>query len=403
VNASHGGKILFVVNEAYFFMTHRIPVARALAVAGCEVHVAVPADHVWAPSDFSIDEIEEAGFILHTIPLSRRGKNILQDIQSLVSIYRLILRVKPDVVHLFTIKPVIYGGLVARFSGVKSLISSFTGLGHVFIAPGITNYLLKMAVVFLYRLATGHRNSRVIVQNSGDAQVLVGKGAVREKNVRLIPGSGVNIDKFPMKAEPEGPPLVILPSRLIWEKGIAEFVQAAKTLKEKGIVCRFALVGDTQVSNPRAVQESQIEEWVAEGVLEWWGRRTDMPDVFAQSSIVCLPTTYGEGLPRVLVEAAACGRAIVTTDIAACREVVQHNENGLLVPPGDTGMLIEALETLISAPDERARMGMRGREIVASRLTEDHIVRSTLDVYREITDIVSLDEQGPDTNPDKSE
>jgi glycosyltransferase involved in cell wall biosynthesis len=387
VDASTGQKILFIVNEAYFFMTHRIAVARALAETGAEVHVAVPADHVWAPDDFSIDEIEKAGFKLHTIPLSRRGKNVLQDVRTFLSIFSLIQQTRPDVVHLFTIKPVIYGGLAARILAVRAVISTITGLGHVFITPGPMNSLLRMLVVFLYKIATGHRNSRVIVQNSGDADTLLRVGAVRSEKIRLVPGSGVNLGNFPVTQEPDDVPLVMLPSRLIWDKGVGDFAQAAKAIKDQGIPCRFALVGDTRSSNPRAVPETIIREWVGEGFLEWWGRRTDMPEVFAQSAIVCLPTTYGEGVPKVLIEAAASSRAIVATNIAGCREIVQHGENGLLVPPGDGEALVKALIELISDPERRVEMGRKGRAIVSARMTEAHVIASTLDVYREVSDL----------------
>jgi glycosyltransferase involved in cell wall biosynthesis len=387
VDAPKIRKILFIVNEAYFFMTHRIAVARALAETGAEVHVAVPADHVWAPDDFLIDEIEKAGFRLHIIPLSRRGKNVFQDFGTFLAIRSLIREVKPDVVHLFTIKPVIYGGLAARISNVKSVISTITGLGHVFVTPGLMNFLIRMLVVLLYRGATGHGNSRVIVQNSGDAETLVSVGAVKSDKIRLVPGSGVDLANFPVSLEPDDVPLVILPSRLIWDKGVSEFAQAAQMIKERGIPCRFALVGDTRSSNPRAVPEKVIKEWVGSGFLEWWGRRTDMPEVFSQSAIVCLPTTYGEGVPKVLIEAAASARAIVATDIAGCREIVKQGENGLLVPPGDTSALIEALIELISSPERRSEMGRRGREIVSAGLTEDHVIASTLNIYREVTDL----------------
>jgi glycosyltransferase involved in cell wall biosynthesis len=379
--------VLFIVNEAYFFITHRIPVARALAEAGCEVHVAVPADHVWAPDDFTIDEIEKAGFHLHTIPLSRRGKNIFQDATTFFSMYRLLRKLRPDVVHLFTIKPVIYGGLAARLAGVKAAISTITGLGHMFVATGTVNYILRRVIVSLYRLATGHRNSRIIVQNRGDAETLVDSGAVDKSKIRLVPGSGVDLEKFPQTSEPQGEPLVILPSRLIWDKGVGEFARAAKAMKEQDIPCRFALVGDTRSSNPRAVPESEIRDWVSKGYLEWWGRRTDMPNVFSQAAIVCLPTTYGEGVPKVLIEAAASGRPIVATDIPGCREIVQDGKNGHLVPPGDETALAEALKNLLLSPELRSEMGHRGREIVATSLTESYVVAATLDVYREISDI----------------
>ena len=368
-------------------MTHRIAVARALAETGAEIHVAVPADHVWAPDDFSIDEIEKAGFKLHTIPLSRRGKNVLQDVRTFLSIFSLIRHTRPNVVHLFTIKPVIYGGIAARILGVKAVISTITGLGHVFITQGPINSLVRVLVVSLYRIATGHSNSRVIVQNSGDAETLVRVGAVHCEKIRLVPGSGVDLTNFPVTQEPDDIPLVILPSRLIWDKGVGEFAKAANAIEKRGISCRFALVGDTRASNPRAVPEKIIREWVGEGFLEWWGRRTDMPEVYAQSAIVCLPTTYGEGVPKVLIEAAASSRAIVATNIAGCREIVQHGGNGLLVPPRDSDALVEALIELISDPERRAKMGRKGREIVSAGMTEEHVIASTLDVYREVTDL----------------
>jgi glycosyltransferase involved in cell wall biosynthesis len=388
LGASNERIVLFIVNEAYFFITHRLPVAKALDEAGCEVHVAVPADHVWAPDDFSIDEIEKAGFHLHTIPLSRRGKNIVQDAITFFSIYRLIRKLRPNVLHLFTIKPVIYGGLAARLAGVKAVVSTITGLGHMFIATGTVERVLRSAIVVLYRLATGHGNSRVIVQNRGDAETLTSEGAVKSGNVRLVPGSGVDLDQFPLTDEPRGEPLVILPSRLIWDKGVGEFARAAKALKALNVSCRFALIGDTQSSNPRAVPEHEIRGWVSEGYLEWWGRRTDMPDVFAQSAIVCLPTTYGEGVPKVLIEAAACGRPIIATDIPGCREIVQDGINGILVPPGNEAALVEALKSLLSSPERRAEMGRNSREIVAKGLTETHVVAATLNVYREISHIL---------------
>jgi glycosyltransferase involved in cell wall biosynthesis len=388
VTVSNDRNVLFIVNEAYFFITHRIPVARALVQAGCKVHVAVPADHVWAPDDFTIDEIEKAGFHLYTIPLSRRGKNIFQDAMTFFSLYCLLRKLRPDVVHLFTIKPVIYGGLAARLAGVNATISTITGLGHMFVATGIVDSILRRVIVFLYRLATGHRNSRVIVQNKGDAETLVDTGAVEKDKIRLVPGSGVDLDQFPQTNEPQGEPLVILPARLIWDKGVGEFERAAKALKEEGIPCRFALVGDTRSSNPRAVPENEIKNWVSEGHLEWWGRRTDMPKVFSEAAIVCLPTKYGEGVPKVLIEAAASGCPIVATDIPGCREIVQDGTNGYLVPPGDEKALVHALKKLLLSPELRSDMGHSGREIVAARLTESHVVAATLDVYREISDVL---------------
>jgi glycosyltransferase involved in cell wall biosynthesis len=377
-------RLLFVVNESYFFMTHRLALAEAAQAAGYDVHVAAPDDHVWAPEEFSVDKIRQAGFEFHAIPLSRRGKNPIRDLKSLISLVLLFRRLRPDLLHLLTIKPVIYGGIAARLAGVKAVVSTITGLGQVFVAQGILPFVLKSLVVRLYGLATGHKKARVIVQNRGDRETIVSTGAVNSEKVRLVRGSGVSMEIFAMTSEPEGMPVVILPSRLIWEKGVAVFAAAAKYLKAEGVDARFALVGDTQPSNPRAVPKSVIEDWVTDGDLEWWGRHTDMPEVYKSATIVCLPSTYGEGVPKVLIEAAASGRPIVTAENPGCQEIVEHGVNGLVVPGNDAFALAEALKLLLSDPDLRKKMGQEGRKIVAAGFSEEQVISETLSVYNEL-------------------
>ena len=215
--------------------------------------------------------------------------------------------------------------------------------------------------------------------------------------VALIRGSGVSLESYRATVQPDGvDALVILPARLIWEKGVGEFVSAARALKERGVAARSALVGDTRASNPRAVPEAQLREWAAEGVVEWWGRREDMAAVFARSHIVCLPSTYGEGVPKVLLEAAASARPIVASDIPGCREVVRTGENGLLVRPGDAVHLEQALETLIADPAMRGRMGRRSREIAEDHFSIDDIAAQTLEVY---TDLIAYSRVEANASP----
>jgi len=365
-------------------MTHRLPIARAMAAEGWEIHVAAPDDHVWAPADFSVKAISDEGFQYHCVPLSRRGRNPLQEIRTCTAIWRLMRRLQPDLVHLLTIKPVIYGGLAAKAARVNALICTVTGLGQIFVASGLGNTIIRKVVGILYRIAFSHRNLRVIVQNESDGEVLLDAGTLDRDRLRLVRGSGVNLKEFQPVDPPDNGALVVLPARLIWEKGVGEFVAAARLVRARGVEARFALIGDTHQSNPRAVPAAQIEAWVAEGAIEWWGRRTDMPNVLAQSAIVCLPSTYGEGVPKVLIEAAAVARPIVATDIPGCRAVVRDGENGLLIPPGDTQALANALGHLIADPNLRRRMGERGREIVESGFGESHVVRQTIDIYAEV-------------------
>jgi glycosyltransferase involved in cell wall biosynthesis len=383
-------RLLFVVNESYFFLTHRLALAKAAQKAGYEVHVAAPSDHVWAPNGFSIEELRSAGFEFHEIPLSRRGKNPLQDLATLIALIRLFYLLKPDVLHLLTIKPVVYGGIASRIAGLRAVVSTITGLGQVFIAKGVLASVLRWLVIRLYRLATNQKNARIIVQNRGDQHTIISTGAVARDKIHLIRGSGVAMDIFRYSLDKAVSPVVILPSRLIWEKGVGIFADAAKILKEEGINARFALVGDTQSSNPRAVPAATIEGWVGSGVLEWWGRRTDMPEVYREASIVCLPSMYGEGVPKVLIEASASGRAIVTSDNPGCTEIVDDGVNGLVVPTNDPEALAVALKRLIQNTEERQTMGQRGREIVVSGFSEDQVTRETLGVYKKAMDMGSF-------------
>ena len=208
----------------------------------------------------------------------------------------------------------------------------------------------------------------------------------------MIRGSGVDITKFKYTPEKDDVPMVILPARLIWEKGIEEFVGAARVLGKKRISARFVIVGGTNSSNPRAVPEKKLLEWQRNGDIEWWGRREDMPDVFAAAHIICLPTSYGEGVPKALIEAAASGRPIIASNIPGCREIVHDGQNGLLVPIGDKIALVNALTNLISNSELRKKMGHYGRQLVETEFAEELVSRSTIEVYREI---LAFEENGP--------
>jgi glycosyltransferase involved in cell wall biosynthesis len=222
----------------------------------------------------------------------------------------------------------------------------------------------------------------VVLQNPDDQRELVSAGAVSPDRITLIRGSGVDLSEFLIAPEPAGPPVVVLPSRLVWDKGVREFVDAASELRRNGVRARFALVGDRDPDNPTSVPPGQLEAWQASGIVEWWGHRHDMPSVFAESHLVCLPS-YREGLPKVLLEAAASGRPIVTTDVPGCREVVRHGENGLLVPARSVGPLAHALRELIADPARRARFGRRGREIVEAEFSVERVVEAHVALYRE--------------------
>jgi len=376
-------RALFIINECHFFLSHRLTTARAAKAAGFEVHVAAPDTHVWAPEGFSVEEITRAGFTYHRISLSRRGTNPIQELVTFVSIWRLLRNLRPELVHTLTIKPVLYGGIAARLSGVPALISAVTGLGQIFTERSFRASVVRWLVGRLYSLATGHVNGRVIVQNPEDGEQLAALGAVHKDRLKLIRGSGVALDQFRLTDDPGGKPIAILPARLIWEKGVQEFVDAARILRRRGVDARFALVGDSHSSNPRAVPVTDLQKFAEEGV-EWWGRRADMADVFASVHLVVLPSTYGEGVPKVLIEAAASGRPVIATDIPGCREIVRHDVNGFLVPSHNPEALADAMGSLIADREKRQSFGQNGRKIAESDFDEHQVAASTIDVYREL-------------------
>jgi glycosyltransferase involved in cell wall biosynthesis len=266
---------------------------------------------------------------------------------------------------------------------VPSTINTIPGLGYLFLGKGLKGWLQRELAILAYRAALSPQAMRVIFQNPDDRDLLVGRRVLTAEKSRVVRGSGVNLDEFKPRTETEGSPIVLLASRLIWDKGLRELIEATRMLKARGIKFRTVLAGAPDINNPNAVPLSTLEDWKAEGIVECWGHRDDMAAVMNEASIVVLPS-YREGVPRVLVEAAGCAKAIIATDVPGCREIVRHAENGLLVPPGNSRALAEAMEKLLNDPDLRRRMGLRGREIVVCEFSEEMIINQTLAVYQEL-------------------
>lgn len=370
--------VLFVVNEADFFLSHRLPIAIAAKNAGCRIHVAAP-QNIHAQK-----EIESYSFIFHPIRLSRKGMNPFYEILTFYTLFSLFRKLRPQLVHLITIKPVLYGGMAARLAGIPAVIAAITGMGHVFVQNNAKSQLLQKLIYTLYRFGLGKPNTRVIFQNPDDQKTFLETKTVTKNQAVLIRGSGVDVNQFSPSPEPEKTPVILLASRMLRDKGIGEFVEAAKKLRSSGINARFVLAGDTDPGNPTAIPREQLLTWQQEGLVEWWGQQQDMPHIFAQSHIVCLPSTYREGVPKVLIEAAACARPIVTTDAPGCREIVRHKENGLLIPPKNIDALSHAISQLIANRDMRLRMGQRGREIAVAEFSVEKVVSETMSLYQEM-------------------
>jgi len=370
-------KILFFVTEDWYFWSHRLPLARAAKAAGYEVTVVTRVQEYG-------DRIRAEGFKLIPLALRRRGRNPWQELRVIMQLVRIYRMERPDIVHHVAIKPVLYGSVAAWLTHVRATVNALAGLGYVFSSNQRKARLLRPLVKLAYHFLLNRANSRTIIQNPEDRHLLTTAAFLGPEKTVLIRGSGVDVDLFAPTLEPQGAPIIVMACRMLWDKGVREFVQAARLLHETGVAARFVLVGKSDTENPTAVPVSQLVEWQQQGDVEWWGHREEMHRVFALSHIACLPTFYGEGLPKVLIEAAACGRPIVATDVPGCREIVRHGENGLLVPARDAPALAEALKQLILDPVMRERMGRRGREIVEAEFSVAKIVHETLAVYRSL-------------------
>lgn len=329
------------------------------------------------------DAMNGEGFGVIPWHISRGSLNPIRELSAFLQVLRAYRRTRPDLVHHVALKPVVYGGLAARLMGGLPTVNAITGLGEVFTSRSPAMALLRCFLLLALRFALRGRNSWTIVENTDNSSLLIGKRVAPADRVFLIRGSGVNPGEFVPRPEPNGVPVVALISRMLWGKGIGEFVAAAEIVRKQGIQGRFVLVGDLDPHNPGAIPVAQLRSWAQSGVVEWWGHRDDMASVFAQVNLVCLPS-YGEGVPRTLIEASACARAIVTTDAPGCREIVRHEENGLLVPVRDAEALARSITVLLGNPALRAQMGIRGRAIVMREFSQEQVLREMFEVYAKL-------------------
>ena len=365
-----------MVNTPEFFLSHRLPLAVAAQKAGYEVHIAT-AD---SPD---LQDIQLQGFTHHIVPFTRSGQNPLSELAVLLCLVKLFRRVKPALVHLITIKPVLYGGIAARLAGIKSVVSAVSGLGTVFLADSYVARIRRGLVTHLYRAAFKQKRLAVIFQNPDDRDAFLGLKALKLEQVRIIRGSGVSLVDYPCVPEPEGKTVVVMAARLLKDKGVFEFVEAAQLLQGRGLSVEMRLIGSPDPGNPTSVTRQELDQWAAEGQVELLGYRNDIAAQYAAANIVCLPS-YREGLPKSLVEAAACGRAVVTTDVPGCRDAITPEVTGLLVPVKDAVGLANAIQVLIEDPELRKKMGRAGTSLAEEAFAIEKIVEQHMDIYQEL-------------------
>ena len=374
-------KLLFIINVDWFFLSHRLPIALKAINLGYEVHIATGITK-------HLTQMQSYGLHVHPLSLHRSDTNLISSIKLILEIFNIYKNIRPNIVHLVTIKPVIIGGIAARIARIPSVVAAISGLGFVFTDSSLRARLIRVIANQIYPLALGHPNLRVVVQNPDNLVIIQKVAKLSTKSFKLIPGSGVSLQAFHVQPEPVGVPLVLMASRMLISKGVREFVEAAHNLHSEGVKARFVLVGDTDPANPASLSQQQLEKWHKQSVIEWWGHCTNMPSIIAQAHLVVLPS-YGEGLPKILIEAAACGRPVVITDIPGCRDAIESQVTGLLVPPKNANSLAAAIKTLLLNAELRTSMGAAGRKRAEAIFSIDKIVSDHLDIYDELSQNVA--------------
>lgn len=365
--------LLMVINNINFLYSHRLPVALAAVHAGYEVHIATCFDDQ--------EVLRHADqLIYHYISFNREATNPVADLQACYELYRLYKKLKPALIHHVGMKPILYGSVVTRLFTNIPYINAVSGLGYLFTHDSFKTRCVRWLVLKGFQLGCHSKRCHFIFQNNDDADLFKKEHIVKNSSITYIRGSGVDLTKFFPNPQKKEKMLVIFPSRLLWDKGVGQFVDAARILKSSAVT--FALVGDGDPFNPMSVPLEDIQHWVREGIVEYWGWRHDMASVFQQADIVCLPSYYREGVPKALLDAAASGCPLVTTDAPGCRDVVEEGVNGFLVPVKNVELLVERLSCLIESVSLREKMGQASRERAEQLFDIKKVVEQHLLLYR---------------------
>ncbi len=366
-------RLLFFVNVDWFFISHRLPIALKAISEGYEVHLVTTLTG-------SKKILEDSGLIVHNIKMSRGSNGIISSLMTILEIYKIYIKTKPDIVHLVTIKPVLLGGIAARFANVKNVVVSISGMGYVYINKSFLNFFNRFSTSILYKLALGQKSLKVIFQNESDLELVSKIAKLSRSNTTLIKGSGVDLDLFRYSPLPQGKPLIVLASRLLVDKGVIEFVEAARILKSENFDARFILVGSPDTENNASLTEKDIKVWQEEEVIEYWGHKNEMNKVLSDSSIVVLPS-YREGMPKVLLEASAVGRPIITTDVPGCRDAIIPDITGLLVPLKNAVELSRAIKFLLKNRHLWKEMGSKSRKLAEESYGVEGVVKKHMEIY----------------------
>ena len=380
-NNSKNIKFLMVLNHLDWFWSHRLPLANAIIKRGWELNVATHG----ADLEPRLKEMNVKG---RALPKLGRSLNPFSQLNLMWAMYKNIKTVQPDVIHAITIRYAFYAGLVTRLIGYKPVTFTVAGLGSLYTAPGMKMKLLRLIALPLIKFAFGGKGKFIIFQNPDDRNAMLKAGVVKEERTTIIRGSGVDLNEFPYQKYKQSSedPIVLFTSRLLKEKGITDFIEAARLLKKEGVNAKFQVAGNVYPDNARSMTAEEMKQYHDEGIIEWLGQVGDMPDLLNRSMMVVLPSYYGEGVPKALLEAASMGRPIVTCDAPGCREAVEHEVNGELVLPQCPTDLARAIKKLINDPELCHAYGAAGRKRVEEDFHVDSVVSRTMAVYDQLLD-----------------
>lgn len=368
-------KILYVINVDWFFISHFLPIGLEGLSRGYEIHIACGITD-------KKEYLENLGFIVHPLLITRSGTSIKNEIKTIVEIYKIIKFIKPNILEFFTIKPVLYGGIISKFLSIPKKVFYITGLGYVFIAKGFKGFIIRNLVKILYKLAISGKNNSIITENIYDNKLINSLNAVNEMQIYIIRGAGVDLNKYQYIEENNTNIKVSMACRLLKDKGVFEYIEASKVLKNKYAHVEFELYGDIDTHNPASLTFVDIENIKKEDFVKVYGFSNDIAKVFSNSNIVVLPS-YREGLPKVLIEAAACGRAVVTTDVPGCRDAIEINSTGVLCEVKNPKSLAEQIEKLILDEELRTNMGKAGRELAEKEFDINKVIEKHFEIYEE--------------------
>jgi glycosyltransferase involved in cell wall biosynthesis len=374
-------RLLYVVTEDWYFLSHRLPMARAALRDGFEVHVATRIGDGRAA-------IEAEGFTVHPVPFVRGSIAPLRSLRTIAALRRIQRQIKPAVTHHVAVQCVVLGSLAA-IGQPGSRVNAFTGFGHSFISGSPRARTLRAAIGALLRRILNRPAAVALVQNPDDRKSLISLG-IAANHIAVIPGSGVDVEALRPSAEPPGPPTVAFVGRLLDDKGIRTLIEAQRLLRRRGSNVEFGVAGAPDPANPASVTQDEAAAWGRQPGIAWLGHVANIADVWARAGIAALPSRR-EGLPKSLLEAAACGRPMIATDVPGCREIVLPGETGLLVPVDDVAALADAIATLAASPELRSRYGAAARRLAVERFSADRVGRQTVDLYRSL---IKLDVPG---------